>query len=315
MTKHKRSSPKRPPPSPLKSRPSVSLPALASEPASSSTAEISPDPAKSEPAVGSSSPDDHPQAVSSPCAPSGTPIVPGSTGPSNSATASGTSTPAAAATEKSTPVAAEAQAKPKWIDLIKGPSTKMSKKGTPFLLESGEICVQIPNEVIQRNHRKWDSFIVGHFHGNLPTHGALHAIFNGIWSSKARDITVSKLGPRTVLIRIPHASSRTRVLSQGIWLIEGQTMFKATWAPKLTLILPELAAVPVWMELREVPPHFFSDEGLEHIAGLVGDPVCLHPSTANMTNLEVVKVLTIIDPTKEIPKAASMHRAYVTRGD
>ncbi|KAL1226045.1 hypothetical protein V5N11_009146 [Cardamine amara subsp. amara] len=304
MARHKRPSPKRPPP-PLKPRPSVSLPPPASEPTSSSTAEISPDPAKSEPAVGSSSPDDHPLAVSSPCAPSGAPILPGSSGPINSASASEKPSPAEQARGNSTPVAAVAQAKPKWIDLIKGPSTKINKKGTPFLLESGEICVQIPNEVIQRNHRKWDSFIVGQFHGNLPTHGALHAIFNGIWSNKARDITVSKLGPRTVLIRIPHAASRSRVLSQGMWLIEGQTMFVADWAPGLTPILPELTAVPVWMEFREVPPHFFSEEGLEHIAGLVGDPVCLHPSTANMTNLEVAKVLTIIDPTKEIPEAVN----------
>lgn len=82
-------------------------------------------------------------------------------------------------------------------------------------------------------------------------------------------------------------------------------MFVANWAPGLTPTLPELTAVPVWLEFREVPPHFFSEEGLEHIAGLVGHPVYLHPSTADMTNLEVAKVLTIIDPTKEIPEAVN----------
>ncbi|KAL1193283.1 hypothetical protein V5N11_033617 [Cardamine amara subsp. amara] len=204
-----------------------------------------------------------------------------------------------------TPVEEKNQMKPKWADLVKGSSSKMSKKGTSFVLEYGELCVQIPNEVIRRNHRRWDSFIIGQFHGNLPTHGALHAIFNGIWSNKTRDITVSKLGERTILIRIPNASTRARVIKQGMWQIEGQTMFVAAWAPGLTPVLPELTAVPVWMEFRDVPPHFFSEESLEHIAGLVGHPVDLHPSTANMTNLEVAKVLTIIDPTKEIPEAVN----------
>ncbi|KAL1224881.1 hypothetical protein V5N11_016097 [Cardamine amara subsp. amara] len=209
-----------------------------------------------------------------------------------------------AVSESQTPVT-PSQTKLKWVDLIKGPSAKMTKKGTPFLLDSGEKCVLIPNEVIQRNHRKWDCFIIGQFHRNLPSHGALHAIFNGIWSNKARDITVSKLGPRTVLIRIPNSASRIRVLSQGMWSIEGQTMFVADWSPGLNPELPELTEVPVWLEFREVPPHFFSEEGLEHIAGLVGDPVVCHPQTQSMTNLEVAKVLTIIDPTKDLPEAVN----------
>ncbi|KAL1197152.1 hypothetical protein V5N11_002031 [Cardamine amara subsp. amara] len=181
----------------------------------------------------------------------------------------------------------------------------MTKKGTSFLLESGEKCVQIPNEVIQKNYRKWDNFIIGQFHGNLPSHGAFHATFNGIWSNRVRDITVSKLRPRTIFIRIPNSASRARVLSQGMWLIEGQTMFVADWALGLTPLLPELTHVPVWLEFREVSPYFFSEEGLEHIVGLVGDPVHCHPSTLNMINLEVAKVLTIIDPTKEIPEAVN----------
>ncbi|KFK24244.1 hypothetical protein AALP_AAs61703U000100 [Arabis alpina] len=161
---------------------------------------------------------------------------------------------------------------PAWSDLFKGPSGKMKKKGTPFLLDSGEICVKIPNEVIQRNHKRWDSFVLGQFHGNLPSPGALHAIFNGIWSRKLRDITISKLGSNTVLIRIPCPSTR----------------------------------IPVWLEFRGVPPHFFSEEGLEHVAGALGHPLHLHPSTANMTNLEVAKVFTIINPSKPLPEAMNV---------
>lgn len=111
--------------------------------------------------------------------------------------------------------------KPSWLDLFKCPSATMEKKSTPFLLESGELCVTIPNSVIKLHKNIWEAFILGHFHGNLPSHGALHAILNGIWSNRHRDITISKIGASSVLIRIPNAETRKRVLSQGIWNIEG----------------------------------------------------------------------------------------------
>lgn len=60
------------------------------------------------------------------------------------------------------------------------------------------------------------------------------------------------------------------------------------------------------MELRKVPFQFFNEDGLERIAGLVGHPKFLHPTTANKTNLEVAKVFTIIDPRKPLPEAVNV---------
>lgn len=215
--------------------------------------------------------------------------------------------PAASASSPAASLAADlvSPPRPSWRDMAKGTPHTMSKKGTPFLLESGEWCVKISNDVISRNQRKWEPFIVGQFHGNLPSHGALHAILNGIWSSKRRDITLSRLGPKTALIKVPCPATRARVLAQGMWHIEGQTMFVADYSPGFTPQMPELVEAPVWLELRGVPPHFFNEESLEHVAGLVGDPLYLHPSTANLTDLVVAKVFTIIDLQKPLPEAVN----------
>lgn len=189
--------------------------------------------------------------------------------------------------------------------MAKGAATKMNKKGTPFQLESGEWCVKIPNEVIERNQKKWEPFIVGQFNGNLPSKEALYAILNGIWSSKKRDITVSKLGPKTVLIRVPCPVTRRRVLLQGIWQIEGQTMFVADYSPGVSPAMPVLVEAPVWLEFRGVPPQFFNEESLERVAGIVGDPLYLHPSTANLLELEVAKVFTVINLSEPLPEAVN----------
>lgn len=86
-------------------------------------------------------------------------------------------------------------------------------------------------------------------------------------------------------------------------------MFVAAWEPGLNPSMPELTEAPVWLEFRGVPPHFFSEEGFEHIAGMLGHPVHCHPTTINMTNLEVGKVLTIINPSKPLPEAVNVQFA------
>ncbi|KAG7579142.1 Reverse transcriptase domain [Arabidopsis thaliana x Arabidopsis arenosa] len=108
------------------------------------------------------------------------------------------------------------------------------------------------------------------------------------------------------LFRIPNSLTRSRVLNQRLWQIEGQTMFVAKWDPGVVPVKPELSSAPICLELRNVPYQFFNEEGLERIAGLVGDPKFLHPSTANKTNLEVAKVFTIIDPRKPLPEAVNV---------
>ncbi|XP_020890722.1 uncharacterized protein LOC110230865 [Arabidopsis lyrata subsp. lyrata] len=111
------------------------------------------------------------------------------------------------------------------------------------------------------------------------------------------------------LFRVPNSATRNRILAQGLWQIEGQTMFVAKWKPGPTPKKPELSSAPVWLELRNVPYQFFNHDGFEFIAGLVGEPKGLHPSTANMTNLEVAKVFTLIDPRKPLPEAVNVQFA------
>lgn len=83
-------------------------------------------------------------------------------------------------------------------------------------------------------------------------------------------------------------------------------MFVAKWEPGIDPEKHELTAAPIWLELREVPLQFFNEDGLKRISSQVGDPKVLHPSTTNKTNLEVAKVLTLIDSRKPLPESVSV---------
>lgn len=197
-----------------------------------------------------------------------------------------------------------------WVNLVKGSSKPLKKQGTSFTLDSGEACINIPNSIIERNKKSWDCFVLGQFYTDPPAQGTIHNIVNGIWSKNYRDIVVSKMAGNAFLFRIPNAFTRSRVLNQRLWQIDGLTMFVAKWDPGVVPAKPELKSAPIWLELRNVPLQVFHEEGLERIAGLVGDPKFLHPTTANKTNLEVAKVFTLIDPRKPLPKAVNVQFDY-----
>lgn len=193
-----------------------------------------------------------------------------------------------------------------WCERAKGFGKRLSNEGEAFTLPSGEACIQIPNSIIEKHRKSWEPFVIGQFYSDPPSQGTLHNIVNGIWSKQYRDIAVSKMEGYAFLFRIPNATTRSRVIKQKLWQIEGQTMFVDKWEPGTVPEKPELTSAPIWLELRNVPLQFFNEDGLERIAGLVGQPKYLHPMTANKLNLEVAKVFTIIDPRQPLPEAVNV---------
>lgn len=80
-----------------------------------------------------------------------------------------------------------------WCDLFKVTSKRLQKKGDAFTLPSREPCVRIPDSVIEKHKKSWESFILGQFYSDPPSQGTIHSIVNGIWSKQFRDVTVSKM--------------------------------------------------------------------------------------------------------------------------
>ncbi|KAL0676638.1 hypothetical protein Bca4012_004619 [Brassica carinata] len=189
-----------------------------------------------------------------------------------------------------------------WKGYVKESSVKLLPEQTPYTLDSGETCVTIPNSVVEKNKKAWEYFILGQFYEKPPARGAIHAIVNGIWSRQKCDISVNKMEGNSFLFRVPCPNARRRILAQSFWQIDGQTMFVAKWSPGIQQCKPELDMVPVWLEFTGVLLQFFNKDALKEFAGLVGHPVCLHPATKNLTNIEVAKVYTVIDPRKPLPE-------------
>ncbi|RID79609.1 hypothetical protein BRARA_A02334, partial [Brassica rapa] len=160
-------------------------------------------------------------------------------------------------------------------------------------LQGGVASVDLPEELLSDYKPLWSAYIVGHFMGDAPHIGKVHAIVNRIWSFPDRPATIDAqfISPRTVLFRIDHPQLKDRVLKPTFWHIADIPIVVREWSPKTASAQPDLTAVPLWVDLQGVPDHLLSHNGLTFFGDTIGHTVKLHPNTERCVRLDVARLL------------------------
>ncbi|KAF3535149.1 hypothetical protein F2Q69_00021839, partial [Brassica cretica] len=140
------------------------------------------------------------------------------------------------------------------IDLAKERITQLEAKATS--LES------VPVEVFEDSDPLWRAFAVGYFVGDAPHVGSIHAMVNRIWT-------------------LPGLKGK----------IDVRFIAKDTGSPETPATLPDLSAMPLWVDLKSVPSHIFSQVGLKALSKPVGSFIKLHPQMDKCTRLDLAGVL------------------------
>lgn len=65
---------------------------------------------------------------------------------------------------------------------------------------------------------------------------------------------------------------------------------------------PDLSAIPLWVDLKNVPGYLYSKKGLNFLSRTVGKFVKLHPTTERSLRLDVARVLVEVDLEKPLPR-------------
>ncbi|KAL0678440.1 hypothetical protein Bca4012_006421 [Brassica carinata] len=99
----------------------------------------------------------------------------------------------------------------------------------------------------------WKCFVMGYFMNDALHISSIHSTMNKIWSSPGK---VSK--------------------------IDDAVSAKAP---------PDLSAIPLWVDLKNVPGYLYSKKGLNFLSRTVGKFVKLHPTTERSLRLDVARVL------------------------
>lgn len=167
-----------------------------------------------------------------------------------------------------------------------------------FEITNGIASVSIPDEIYAESDPLWKSFLVGYFIGDAPHVGTIHATVNRIWAASAKvspKIDVQFIEKNTVLFRIENAQLRSRVARRQYWHISDVPLVVNVWSPETAKSPPDLSAMPLWVDLRGVPSHLYSESGLKFLSSTAGKFVKLHPNTLQCTRLDLARVLVEVN--------------------
>ncbi|CAN6853760.1 unnamed protein product [Brassica oleracea] len=171
-----------------------------------------------------------------------------------------------------------------------------------FKVVDGVADIEIHAEVFEDVEPLWKSFVVGYFMGDSPLIGSIHATVNRIWSMPKSKIDVQFISKRTVLFRIEDEQMRKRVLRRKYWHIADVPLVVSEWNPETAHDPPDLTAIPLWVDLVNVPGYLYSLEGLTFLSRTTWKFVKLHTNTERFARMDVPTVLVEVNLMKPLPE-------------
>lgn len=197
--------------------------------------------------------------------------------------------------------------KESWISVVRAAPTSVSQFQPELIVSNGVARISIPDELIVDAMPLWKSFVVGHFMGDIPHVGTIHATVNRIWTiqEKSSRIDVQIINKTTVLFRIASSRIRERVLKRKYWHIADIPLVVSEWNPEASTAPLDLTAMPMWIDLQGVPGFLFSQRGLEFLSSTVGKFVKLHPNTERCIRLDVARILVEVNLQKPLTEKIS----------
>lgn len=109
-----------------------------------------------------------------------------------------------------------------------------------------------------------------------------------------------------MLFRIENPRLKARVLKRNFWHIADIPIVLREWSPKTASAQPDLTAVPLWIDLKGVLDHLFSQNGLTFFGDTIGRTVKLHPNTERCIRLDVARLLVVMNLEEPLPECISV---------
>lgn len=93
---------------------------------------------------------------------------------------------------------------------------KLKNHSSPSLSPDGIPRVKIPDSVFQRDADIHRDFIFGVFMGKTPSYGHIQSVLSHIWGRGMELEIHLRLATRSMLVRVPNATIRNKIIEQKI---------------------------------------------------------------------------------------------------
>lgn len=140
--------------------------------------------------------------------------------------------------------------------------------------------------------------LVGKFSHGIPSFKALTFRFTKL--GLKGNFKIGVINPKHVLITLSNEEDYSRIWLRGVWIFDGFPMRVFKWSPDFNPS-SECSIAPVWIRFPELPCHLFNKQALFSIANIIGTPLLIDESTADLSRPSLARVCVELDLLKDRP--------------
>ncbi|GLT59274.1 hypothetical protein SLA2020_367870 [Shorea laevis] len=109
-----------------------------------------------------------------------------------------------------------------WASVAKNSSK--SPAFHPPILENRKLKVKLPRAVREEGIKLWEDCLIGTFiDDDVPNYGRILSMANRVWGRRG-SVSVTSLGAKSFLFKIPDSGTRSWVLNSGPWHVANKNL-------------------------------------------------------------------------------------------
>lgn len=187
-----------------------------------------------------------------------------------------------------------------WRGLFANTTKSELKYYAPQSVE-GEKVVRLPSDALENGKKQWEQSLVGRFVGDAPDMKLVVALVNKLWGKRSK-VVVSRKGVWFVF-QFENQNLLNWVLESSRWYLGRRLLILQKWSPDLTGSKQRWDKIPIWVILRNIPMHLYSNTCISYIASAIGKPLYMDKATTTQTHLDFARVCIEVNAGDEIEKS------------
>jgi len=182
-----------------------------------------------------------------------------------------------------------------WVNLFRD-NRNVGKGFKLEEVETGEDVLQIEEDDVDNVEEAWGFCLVGLFAGKFPGAAAVRTIMQG-WKARCNH-WIHRSG--WIVFRFSSEEDRLSVLHGGPYFIYGRSLMLKSMPRCFRFGGEELASVPVWVQLPDLPIDCWNGRALSKIASRLGKPITTDKMTCSKERLSFARVMVEVDVSKDL---------------
>ena len=196
-----------------------------------------------------------------------------------------------------------------WAKNLKKSTDKSLKKvANPSFSPEGIPRIKVPDSVFKKGADLHQDFVLGIFLGKTPSFSQIQSVLTHIWGRGMKLEIHLRPESRSMLVRIPNSTIRSKIVEQEFWHVGNVLFYVAQWSDSVAQQPPTFTTMPLWAHFRGIPFDLYTQAGLGRVGDLLGHPIEVDEFTRKMTNINVAHIKCRIDCTKPLPKFGELER-------